>query len=130
LSSLLTVNVPTAAIAVTFAAAAVAHRCQPFRRSHRQHPRRHHCCHRFRYPHHHCGLAAPAVSAVVIVVSAVFAIAVTAAVTILVAVAVAAATTIAATAAMVDCYVFSPPRSIWMEPVEGGITHDHINAHH
>ena len=61
---------------------------------------------------------------VVVVISNAFAIAVAAAVAIAVAVA------IAATSAVVDCNVFSPPRSILMEPVEGGITHDPINAHH
>jgi hypothetical protein len=70
--------------------------------------------------------AAAAVSVVVVVIFNAFA----AAVAIAVAVAVAAATTIADTAAVVDCYVFSPPRSISMEPFEGDITHDPINARH
>ena len=59
-----------------------------------------------------------------------FAAAVTAAVAIDVAADVAAATTIAATAVVVDCCVFSPPRSILMKPFEGGITHDPINVRH
>ena len=67
---------------------------------------------------------------------------VTAVATAVVAAVVAAATTIAATAAVVDCYVFvtpsldfddavisSPPRSISMMRVVGGVTHNPLNAH-
>jgi len=78
-----------------------------------------------RCPHRRSGAAATTVYAVVVVISnAFFAIAVAAAGAIAVAVA------IAATSAVVDCNVFSPPRLISIELVEGGITHDPINARH
>ncbi len=53
-----------------------------------------------------------------------------AAIAIAVAISVAAVTTIATTAAVVDFYVFvTPPHSISMAPVVGGVTHDPIKAH-